>query len=87
MSDKKIFIALSQREAKSVIMATQFLALGCSEKVGENFIFNQPNAELIGITEEEVYELQDFAERLEQLANEQAELESSIQNPETSNKP
>lgn len=87
MSDKKIFIALSQREARSVITAINFLALGCSRKVDENFIFNHENAELIGITEDAVYELQDFEERLEQLANEQVELETSIQNSETSKQP
>lgn len=90
MSDKKIFIALSHREARSVILGTNFLALGCSQKVGENFVFNHENAKLIGITEDAVYELQDFAERLEQLADEQAELEfsiESIENPATSIQP
>ena len=90
MSDKKIFIGLSQREARSVILATNFLALGCSRKVDENFLFNHENAEIIGITEDAVYELQNFAERLEQLADEQAEssiedTETSTQNPATSN--
>ena len=84
MSDKKIFIALSQREARSVILATNFLALGCSLKIDENFIFNHENAKTLGITEDAIYELQDFSERLEQLADEQAELESSIEDTETS---
>jgi len=84
MSEKKIFIALSQREARSVIRSIEFTALGCSKKVGETFIFSPENAELIGIAEIALYELQDFCERLEQLANEQAKFEESIKDSESS---
>lgn len=84
MSNKKIFIAISQREARSIVRSIEFTALACSKKVGETFIFSPENAELIGIAEIALYELQDFAERIEHLADEQAELEASIENPESS---
>lgn len=87
MSDKKIFIAMSQKEARSVITAIEFTAFTCIRKQNENFIFNHEHAERIGITKDEVYELQDFSERLKQLADEQAKLETSIEQPVTSNQP
>ena len=81
MSDKKIFIALSQREARSVITAIEFLTVGCAKESGDTVEFNQKNADTIGITAEELSELVNFGYRLGELADEQAELEASIDNP------
>lgn len=78
MSDKKIFIALCQREARSILTAVHFLAVGCSNHNHEKLEFSPENAEVIGITAEELCELNEFAARLEQLADEQAELEATI---------
>ena len=87
MKDKKIFIALSQREARSVLTATKFLCVGCSNRNEEKLEFSPENAEVLGITIDEVCELMDFSKRLEQLAYQQAELEASINaaEPETLN--
>jgi hypothetical protein len=86
MSDKKIFIALSQREARSILTAMRFLTAGCSKPDGEGLIFSPENAETIGITADELSEMWDFSDRLKQLADEQAELEAIIdeQEPATS---
>jgi len=84
MSDKKIFIALSQGEARSILTTIQFTTTGCSKMDGEDVRFNPENAEVIGITSEELIGLWEFSDRLKNLADEQAELESSIENPESS---
>lgn len=87
MSDnKKIFIALSQREARSVITAVNFLTKVCLPVEGDVFIgIKQKNAAALGITAEELSELFNFGFRLGNLADEQASLEGSIQNPASSN--
>jgi hypothetical protein len=86
MSDKKIFIALSQREARSVITAINFLTDVCLPKSSDIFYeVKQKNAESIGVTAEELSELFNFGFRLGELADEQAALETSMQNPESSN--
>jgi len=85
MSDKKIFIAISQREARSVITAIHFLTNVCLKEAGNTFEFNQENAAAVGITAEELSELFNFGYRLGELANEQAELEASYQELETLN--
>jgi len=85
MSDKKIFIALSQGEARSILTAIQFTTTGCSKIDGEGVRFNPENAKVIGITSEELIGLWEFYDWLKNLADEQAELESSIENPESSN--
>jgi len=81
MSDKKIFIALSQREARSVITAIHFLTNACLKDNGELFEVKQENAAEIGITALEISELFNFGYRLGALANEQAELELSNEQP------
>jgi len=85
MSDKKIFIALSQREARSVITAINFLTNACLKDAGDTFEVKQENAAAVGITAEELSELFNFGYRLGELANEQAELEASNQEPKTLN--
>lgn len=88
MSDKKIFISLSQREARSVITAINFLTDVCLPKSSDIFQeVKQKNAESIGITAEELSELFNFGFRLGELADQQAELEASIQNQESSIQP
>ena len=84
MNDKKIFIALSQREARSVITAIEFLTVGCAKESGDTVEFNQKNADTIGITAQELSELVNFGFRLGELADEQAELEASNKQPESS---
>jgi hypothetical protein len=84
MSDKKIFIALSQGEARSVITAIEFLTVGCAKESGDTVEFNQKNADTIGITAQELSELFNFRQRLIELADEQAELEANIDNQESS---
>jgi hypothetical protein len=79
MSDKKIFIALSQREARSVITAIDFITDVCLPKSSDIFYeVKQKNAASIGITAEELSELFNFGFRLGELADQQAELESTI---------
>lgn len=87
MNDKKIFIALSQREARSILTAIQFTTTGCSKMNGEDVLFNPENAEVIGITSEDLIGLWEFSDRLKNLADEQAELEANINaaEPETLN--
>ena len=87
MSDKKIFIALSQGEARSVITAIEFLTVGCAKESGDTVEFNQKNADTIGITAQELSELINFGFRLGELADEQAELEASNEQPESSIQP
>jgi len=85
MSDKKIFIALSQREARSVITAINFLTNVCLPEIGDIFfVLKQENAAKIGITAEELSELFNFGFRLGALADEQAELEANIQDQASS---
>jgi hypothetical protein len=81
MNDKKIFIALSQREARSVITAIEFLTVSCVKESGDTVEFNQKNADTIGITAEELSELVNFGYRLGELADEQAEPEASNEQP------
>jgi hypothetical protein len=86
MSDKKIFIALSQREARSVITAIHFLTKVCLPESGDVFFdLKQENAAKLGITAEELSELFNFGFRLGELANEQAELEKNTYTQITSN--
>ena len=86
MSDKKIFIALSQREARSVITAINLTTKACLPESGDVFFeVKQENAPKLGITAEELSELFNFGYRLGELADEQAELETSIEYPESSN--
>jgi urease accessory protein UreE len=87
MSDKKIFIALSQREARSVITAINFLTNVCLKDSGNTFEVKHENAAAVGITAEELSELFNFGYRLGELADEQAELESSNLQPVTCNLP
>jgi hypothetical protein len=78
MSHKKIFIALSQREARSVITAINFLTDMCLPKSADMLLqVKQENAAAVGITAEELSELFNFGYRLGELADEQAELEAS----------
>jgi hypothetical protein len=79
MSDKKIFIALSQREARSVLTAINFLTNACLKDAGDTFEVKQENAAAVGITAEELSELFNFGYHLGALADEQAEPETSIQ--------
>lgn len=80
MSDKKIFIALSQREARSVITAIDFLTQVCLPEPGDVFFdLKQKNAAKLGITAEELSELFNFGFRLGELANEQAELNDKLE--------
>jgi hypothetical protein len=81
MSNKKIFIAISQSEARSVVTAIEFLTVGCVKESGDTVEFNTKNADTIGITAQELSELFNFRQRLIELAYEQAELEASIDNP------
>jgi len=75
MSDKKIFIALSQREARSVITAIQFLTCMCLPESDDIFLEEkQKTAAEIGITAEELSEVFNFGYRLGEL---QAKLETS----------
>jgi hypothetical protein len=88
MSDKKIFIALSQREARSVITAIRCLTNSCIPEIDDVFFdLKKKNAAAMGITAEELSEILNFGYHLGELADEQAELEATINaaEPETLN--
>ena len=78
MSDKKIFIALSQVEARSIMTAIRFATVGCSSHVNDSLQFNHESAAVIGITAEELTCLWEFSDRLKDLADEQISLEAAI---------